>query len=123
MHAGIHPPNQTPPGPGRPPGPDPPPLDQTPPPPRPDPPGPGRPPRPGRHLPPGADPPPHSRHPPPGSRLQHMVNEWLVRILLECILVLFCIINGRCCNFFVFINSSIVMNSLYNITVVVFLEI
>ena len=46
-----------------------------------------------RHLPleqtppPGADP-PRSRHPsPPGSRLQHTVNEWPVRILLECILV------------------------------------
>ena len=25
--------------------------------------------------------------PPPGSRLQHTVNEWPVRILLECILV------------------------------------
>ena len=34
-----------------------------------------------------ADPPGPGRSPPPGSRLQHMVNEWLVRILLECILV------------------------------------
>ena len=36
--------------------------------------------------------PPPSRHPPgadphPGSRLRHTVNEWPVRILLECILV------------------------------------
>ena len=31
-------------------------------------------------------PPPGSRHP-PESRLQHTVNEWPVRILLECILV------------------------------------
>ena len=54
---------------------------------------------PGQADPPGADTPqPGSRHPPeqnppradtpPGSTLQHTVNEWPVRILLECILVL-----------------------------------
>ena len=42
------------------------------------------PPGPGRH------PPRSGRHPlPPGSRLWHTVYEWLVRILLECILVFF----------------------------------
>ena len=50
-----------------------------------------------RHLPPRADTPPGSRHPSPPSpgadnppsesRLQHTVNEWPARILLECILV------------------------------------
>ena len=62
------------------------------------PPGSRHPPRADTPHPPGADtppPPPHgSRHThtpleqtPPGSRLQHTVNERLVRILLECILV------------------------------------
>ena len=46
---------------------------------------------PGADIPPGADTPQEqtplwSRHP-PGSRLRHTVNEWPVRILLECILV------------------------------------
>ena len=56
------------------------------------PPGPGRPPpRPDR--PPGTGQTPWTRQNPPiryppGSRLQHTVYEWLVRILLECILVL-----------------------------------
>ena len=58
---------QTPPGPGRPP------WDQA------DPPGPGRPPRTRQTPPDQAD--------PPGRRLYHTVNEWLVLILLECILV------------------------------------
>ena len=63
--------------------------------------GPGRqhPPGPGRHHPPGTrqttpprtrqTPPPGPGRPPPlpGRRLQHMVNERPVRILLECILV------------------------------------
>ena len=44
-----------------------------------------------RH-PPGADTTPRTRHPPdqtpPGSRLQHMVYQWPVCILLECILVI-----------------------------------
>ena len=102
---------QTPPGPGRPPldqvdppGPGRPPLEpgrhprtrQTPP-------GPGRPPPPDQvdHPPDQADPPwarqtppqtrqttpPDQADPPPGSRLQHMVYERPVRILLECILV------------------------------------
>ena len=84
----------TPPGPGRPP------QDQAPP-------GPGRPPKPPpdkarppktRHPPDQADPldkapprpgktPPDQADPPPGSRLQYMVYERPVRILLECILV------------------------------------
>ena len=60
------------------------------------PPGPGRhPPGPGRHPPRIRQTPPQTRqtppqdqaHPPLGSRLQHMVYEWPVRILLECILV------------------------------------
>ena len=41
------------------------------------------------HTPREQTPPPPSRHPPPGSRLQHMVNERPVRILLECILLFF----------------------------------
>ena len=45
------------------------------------PPGPGRPPW------DQADPPGDQADPPPGSRLQHMVYERPVRILLECILV------------------------------------
>ena len=45
-----------------------------------------------RHHPEGGTPPPRRRHPPrrrfpPRSRLRHTVNEWPVRILLECILV------------------------------------
>ena len=66
MHAGIPtPPDQTPPPRTR----QTTPPDQTPPPPHP--------------------PPPRTRQttPPPGSRLQHTVYEWPVRILLECILV------------------------------------
>ena len=51
-----------------------------------DPPGRETPPGPGR--PPGRETPPQTRQTPPGSRLQHMVNEWLVHILLECILVM-----------------------------------
>ena len=46
-----------------------------------------------RHTPLGADTPwsrPPWKHTPPGSRLQHIVNEWPVRILLECILVCYC---------------------------------
>ena len=48
-------------------------------------------PGPGRHHPPRPDPPPPdlADHPPLGSRLQHTVYERPVRILLECILVLF----------------------------------
>ena len=78
----------------------PPPRDQTPPradtSPRADPPGPDPP----GADPPGADTPPsgpdtplRTRHlpPPPGSRLQHTVYERPVRILLECILVQFCV--------------------------------
>ena len=45
--------------------------------------------------PPGSMHPLGSMHPPPGSRLRHTVNERLVRILLECILVLF-IVKLRC---------------------------
>ena len=43
-----------------------------------------------RQTPPGPGRTPWTRQtpPPPGSRLQHMVYEWPVRILLECILVL-----------------------------------
>ena len=91
MHAGIPtPPNQAdppgsdinPPGPGRPPR-----TRQTPqtrqtPRTRQTPSRPGRPP-------PGPGRPPRIRHPPPGSRLQHTVYERPVRILLECILVVF----------------------------------
>ena len=79
-----------PPGPGRPPQTRQTPPDQA------DPPGPGRcPPRPGRHPPPRPGRPPLDQADtpldqanPPGSRLQHMVYERPVRILLECILVL-----------------------------------
>ena len=57
----------------------------------------GTPPPSGQGEPPGSRPPPAGRTPPgadttpppPGSRLQHTVNERPVRILLECILVLF----------------------------------
>ena len=38
-------------------------------------------------------PPPGKQIPPPGRRLWHTVNEWPVRILLECILV-----NNECVN-------------------------
>ena len=44
--------------------------------------------RPPKQTPPRADTLPEQT--PPGSRLQHTVNEWPVRILLECILVLNC---------------------------------
>ena len=95
VHAGIHPPGirQTPLG-----------ADTTPlrtrqtPPEQADPPGPGRPPIPGRH-PPGADTiPPQTRQTPlpPGSRHQHTVYEWPVRILLECILVSSCFYSNIC---------------------------
>ena len=67
------------------------PPDQTPPPFRHHPPDLADPPRPDR--PPGTWQTPWTRQTPrirypPGSRLQHTVYEWLVRILLECILVL-----------------------------------
>ena len=94
VHAGIYPPDQTPPHPEQAPSP----PDQTPPkqtPPDQTPPGSRHPPD---QTPPGADTPPdqtpRSRHPPreetppTRSRLQHTVNEQPVRILLECILVL-----------------------------------
>ena len=65
------------------------------------PPGPGTPP-------PGPDTHPQTRHtpqtrhppdqtPPLGSRLQHTVYEWLVRIPLECILVFFDLLPLACC--------------------------
>ena len=66
-----------------------PPIRQNPPQTRQTPPGPGSQDQAGTHYPP--DPPgPGSPPPPPGRRLQHMVNERPVRILLECILVTFC---------------------------------
>ena len=77
VHAGLYPPD--PPGPD-PPGPDPP-REQTPPQTRPPGPDTSR-----EQTPQGPRHPPGSRHP-PRSRLQHTVNERLVRILLECILV------------------------------------
>ena len=105
---GRHPPDQgDPPGPGRhPPGPGRPPQtrqtprDQadTPPPPRP-----GRPPPPDQPDPPGTrqTPPLDQADTPPGSRLQHMVYERPVRILLECILVVSSDCHWRCqsCSF------------------------
>ena len=76
VHAGIHPPSRHPPGADIPP-------EQTPP---------GADTPQSRH-PPGGDPPeqtpPWEQTPIPGSRLQHTVNERPVRILLECILVVF----------------------------------
>ena len=91
---GCHsPPDQAPPRPG--------PPDHTPP--RADhhPPGPGTPspreqttPPWTRHIPPGS-------RPPPESRLQHTVNEWPVRILLECILVSKLSVQNTACNNFV----------------------
>ena len=90
-----HPPEQTPlwtrhtpPG-ADPPGPGTPPWEQTPPD-QAHPPG-SRPPQ-TRHTPPGADTPPRPGTP-PGSTLQHTVNERPVRILLECILVNFILLN------------------------------
>ena len=75
------------PRPGRhpPPGPGTPPRDQA------DPPGSGRPTPlgPGRHPPGTRQTPPRTRQTSPGSRLQHTVYEQPVRILLECILVVF----------------------------------
>ena len=62
----------------------PPPLDQS------DPPGQGRPPRPGRPPRTRQRPPRDRQTPPLGSRLQHMVYERPVRILLECIIVIIC---------------------------------
>ena len=58
--------------------------------------------------PPGPDPPPPGPDPPPGSRLQHTINERPVRILLECILVLYGRIQFRCkwvCYSFSLINA------------------
>ena len=75
-------------------------LDQADTPPGRHPPGPGRPPRPGRH-------PPGTRQTPPsGSRLQHTVYERPVRILLECILVLFNL-ERTTCRFVVNISTPI----------------
>ena len=72
---------------------EPPPQDQADPPP----PGPRRtpPPRTKENTPPAGRPPPdQAETPPPGRGLQHTVNERPVRILLECILVMFC--KGMC---------------------------
>ena len=77
---------QTPPG-SRPPGADPPSRAD---PPKQTPPQEQTPPFPWEQTPPlGADTTPQTRHLPPGSRLQHTVYERPVRILLECILVLY----------------------------------
>ena len=100
---GPHPPGTTPPRTRHPPVPDPPPPRTRPPPPgttppypwdhttpwnqTPTPPGPHHPPR-TRAPSPGPDPPPRDQVP-PGSGLQHTFYERPVRILLECILIIF----------------------------------
>ena len=98
-----------PPGTRHPPGPDTPrdqtlpPKEQTPP--GADPPGTRPPPR---ADPPGADTPPGTRPPPLGSRLWDTVNERPVRILLECILVMFSEASARvkCAKYRLFSNCS-----------------
>ena len=68
----------------------PPPRQEEPPPDQADPPGPGR------HPPQQGEPPLRTRQTPPGRGLQHTVNERPVRILLECILVFYCVHPGPC---------------------------